>query len=256
MKIRGVKLDSLFTHAMGKNSGDGYAKEFLECFNADTVLFSESIVSFLKAPTGGKINIAAYNKYNNLNPKTLRLNTYFNCDDIIALSVNGLKKSVPVAVYKIDIGTDSVFEDGGLEIDLSHSLAKGLVSICRSEFENDNKVEFIDNVDDEEYGISEKLTLFFEKNKKIFDKFPSFFEGIKNIFSKKLRIEDILISVSAPVAFGAVLLMIGLIFYFVFVLMDRKFDAQLEAMGELKEEASGEEFKFSDLGMIFTSKMF
>ena len=63
-------------------------------------------------------------------------------------------------------------------------------------------------------------------------------------------------SVSAPVAFGTVLLMIGLIFYFVFVLMDRKFDAQLEAMGELKEEASGEEFKFSDLGMIFTSKMF
>ena len=45
-------------------------------------------------------------------------------------------------------------------------------------------------------------------------------------------------SVSAPVAFGAVLLMIGLIFYFVFVLMDRKFDAQLEAAGELKEEAS------------------
>ena len=63
-------------------------------------------------------------------------------------------------------------------------------------------------------------------------------------------------SVSAPVAFGAVLLMIGLIFYFVFVLMDRKFDAQLEAAGELKEEASEEEFKFSDLGKIFTSKMF
>ncbi|MBO5729503.1 MAG: MFS transporter, partial [Paludibacteraceae bacterium] len=36
-------------------------------------------------------------------------------------------------------------------------------------------------------------------------------------------------SVSAPVLFGAVLLMIGLIFYFVFVIMDRKFDKQLEA---------------------------
>ena len=63
-------------------------------------------------------------------------------------------------------------------------------------------------------------------------------------------------SVSAPVAFGAVLLMIGLIFYFIFVLMDRKFDKQLEAAGELTTEASEEEFKFSDLGKIFTSKMF
>ena len=63
-------------------------------------------------------------------------------------------------------------------------------------------------------------------------------------------------SVSAPVAFGAVLLMIGLIFYFVFVLMDRKFDAQLEASGELVKEESGEEFKLSDLGKIFGSKMF
>ena len=63
-------------------------------------------------------------------------------------------------------------------------------------------------------------------------------------------------SVSAPVLFGAVLLMIGLIFYSVFVVMDRKLDKQLEAAGELKEEASDEEFKFSDLGKIFTSKMF
>ena len=63
-------------------------------------------------------------------------------------------------------------------------------------------------------------------------------------------------SVSAPVAFGAVLLMIGLIFYFVFVLLDRKFDKQLEAAGELTKEANDEEFKFSDLGKIFTSKMF
>ena len=63
-------------------------------------------------------------------------------------------------------------------------------------------------------------------------------------------------SVSAPVAFGAVLLMIGLIFYFVFVLMDRTLDKQLEAAGELTQEASEEEFKFSDLGKIFTSKMF
>ena len=63
-------------------------------------------------------------------------------------------------------------------------------------------------------------------------------------------------SVSAPVAFGAILLMIGLIFYSVFVVMDTKLDKQLEAAGEVAEEASEEEFKFSDLGKIFTSKMF
>ena len=63
-------------------------------------------------------------------------------------------------------------------------------------------------------------------------------------------------SVSAPVAFGAILLMIGLIFYFVFVVMDRKLDKQLEAAGELVKEEAEEEFKLSDLGKIFTSKMF
>ncbi|MBO5805259.1 MAG: MFS transporter [Tidjanibacter sp.] len=63
-------------------------------------------------------------------------------------------------------------------------------------------------------------------------------------------------AVSAPVAFGAVLLMIGLIFYIVFSVMDRKFDGQLEAAGELTKEASEEEFKLKDLGKIFSSKMF
>ena len=63
-------------------------------------------------------------------------------------------------------------------------------------------------------------------------------------------------SVSAPVLFGAALLSIGFIFYFVFVVLDRKLDKQLEAAGELTNEASEEEFKFSDLGKIFTSKMF
>ena len=63
-------------------------------------------------------------------------------------------------------------------------------------------------------------------------------------------------SVSAPVLFGAALLSIGFIFYFVFVVLDRKLDKQLEAAGALTNEASEEEFKFSDLGKIFTSKMF
>ncbi|MBQ2797374.1 MAG: MFS transporter [Tidjanibacter sp.] len=63
-------------------------------------------------------------------------------------------------------------------------------------------------------------------------------------------------NVSAPVAFGAILLIIGLLFYSVFVIMDRKFDKQLEAAGELTTEENEEEFKFKDLGKIFSSKMF
>ena len=62
--------------------------------------------------------------------------------------------------------------------------------------------------------------------------------------------------VSAPVAFGAILLIIGLLFYSIFVIMDRKFDKQLEAAGELTAEKNEEEFKFKDLGKIFSSKMF
>ena len=62
--------------------------------------------------------------------------------------------------------------------------------------------------------------------------------------------------VSAPVLFGTLLLIIGLIFYFVFCVMDRKFDNQLKASGEMAQEASEEEFKFSDLKNIFKSKMF
>lgn len=63
-------------------------------------------------------------------------------------------------------------------------------------------------------------------------------------------------NVSAPVLFGAILLLIGLLFYSVFVLMDRKFDRQLEAAGELVKEENEEEFKLKDLGKIFSSKMF
>ena len=64
-------------------------------------------------------------------------------------------------------------------------------------------------------------------------------------------------SVVAPVGFCTVLLLIGLICYIVFSVMDTKFDKQLIAAGELSEEKSDEdEFRISDLGKIFTSKMF
>lgn len=66
-------------------------------------------------------------------------------------------------------------------------------------------------------------------------------------------------SVLAPVAFCTALLVIGLLSYTVFVFMDRKFDRQLAAAGELNSGDTGgedEEFHISDLGKIFRSKMF
>ena len=64
-------------------------------------------------------------------------------------------------------------------------------------------------------------------------------------------------SVVAPVGFCTVLLLIGLINYIVFSVMDSKFDKQLVAAGMATEEKSPEdEFHIKDLGKIFSSKMF
>ena len=63
-------------------------------------------------------------------------------------------------------------------------------------------------------------------------------------------------TVTAPVAFCTTLLLIGLINFIVFSLMDKKFDKQLIAAGELTEEGGEDEFKVSDLKQIFGSKMF
>ena len=64
-------------------------------------------------------------------------------------------------------------------------------------------------------------------------------------------------SIVAPVAFCTALLLIGLISYIVFSVMDTKFDRQLEAAGiKNVDGASDEEFHISDLGKIFSSKMF
>lgn len=61
-------------------------------------------------------------------------------------------------------------------------------------------------------------------------------------------------SVVAPIAFCTLLLVIGLINYSVFCIMDAKLDKQ---MGGSSEQASNdEEFHLSDLGNIFRSKMF
>ena len=64
-------------------------------------------------------------------------------------------------------------------------------------------------------------------------------------------------SVVAPLLFAACLLVVGLLNFLVFTVMDRKFDAQLIAIGEATTEKDPEdEFHISDLGQIFTSKMF
>lgn len=60
-------------------------------------------------------------------------------------------------------------------------------------------------------------------------------------------------TVVAPVAFCTVLLCIGLIFFLVFCVLDKKFDKQL---GEQSNGESEEEFKISDVGIILTSKTF
>lgn len=64
-------------------------------------------------------------------------------------------------------------------------------------------------------------------------------------------------SIVAPVAFCSCLLLIGLIFFLVFTVLDNKFDKQLVAAGLASDEKSPEdEFHISDLGKIFSSKMF
>ncbi len=64
-------------------------------------------------------------------------------------------------------------------------------------------------------------------------------------------------SVVAPVGFCTALLVVGLLFFLIFTFMDRKFDSQLMAAGLLTAEKSPEdEFHLSDLGKIFSSKMF
>ena len=64
-------------------------------------------------------------------------------------------------------------------------------------------------------------------------------------------------SVVASLLFAALLLVVGLLNFFVFTIMDTKFDKQLVAIGESTDMSDPEEeFHVSDLGKIFSSKMF
>lgn len=78
--------------------------------------------------------------------------------------------------------------------------------------------------------------------------------GVFAIFSISPIIADKFGTVVAPVAFCTVLLLIGLITFTVFTFMDKKLDSQLGE--DAGEEASDEEFKFSDLGKILSSRVF
>ena len=60
-------------------------------------------------------------------------------------------------------------------------------------------------------------------------------------------------TVVTPVLFCTILLVIGLLTYTVFTFMDKKLDAQ---MGVSAEEEAEEQFKVSDIGILFTSKTF
>ena len=64
-------------------------------------------------------------------------------------------------------------------------------------------------------------------------------------------------SIVAPVAFCTALLVIGLICYCVFSVMDKALDKQNAVAGDAThEDSSDEEFHISDLGKIFSSKIF
>ena len=64
-------------------------------------------------------------------------------------------------------------------------------------------------------------------------------------------------SVTAPLLFASLLLVVGLLNFFVFTIMDKTFDNQLVAIGEATAEKDPEdEFHVSDLKQILTSKMF
>jgi nitrate/nitrite transporter NarK len=76
------------------------------------------------------------------------------------------------------------------------------------------------------------------------------------MFSEKFAVDGTN-SVTAPLLFASLLLVVGLLNFFVFTIMDTKFNNQLVAIGEATAVKDPEdEFHVSDLGQIFQSKMF
>jgi MFS family permease len=66
-------------------------------------------------------------------------------------------------------------------------------------------------------------------------------------------VEKVLPSISAPIAFALVLLVIGFIAFFIYVSMDKKLEKSVASSGNVDEE---EPFKFSNIKTIVTNKGF
>ena len=79
--------------------------------------------------------------------------------------------------------------------------------------------------------------------------------GVFSVFSLSPWIAEKMGSVVVPVAFCTVLLLVGLIFFLVFCVMDRKFDKELSS-DKLAAEVSDEQFKISDIMLVFSSRIF
>ncbi len=79
--------------------------------------------------------------------------------------------------------------------------------------------------------------------------------GVFSVFSLSPWIAEKMGSVVVPVAFCTVLLLVGLIFFLVFCVMDRKFDKEL-ASDKIADDATDEQFKISDIMLIFSSRIF
>ncbi|MBR0298292.1 MAG: MFS transporter [Bacteroidales bacterium] len=81
--------------------------------------------------------------------------------------------------------------------------------------------------------------------------------GVFSIFSISPYLAEKLGGVQGPVGFCAALLLIGLINFIVFGMMDKHLDGQLKGqVAASGEETDEEEFKISDLGIIFRSRSF
>ena len=81
--------------------------------------------------------------------------------------------------------------------------------------------------------------------------------GVFAIFSISPAIAAKMGTIAAPVGFCTVLLLIGVINFIAFSVMDKKFDAQLKESGLLTDDHDPEEeFHIKDLGKIFSSQSF
>lgn len=63
-------------------------------------------------------------------------------------------------------------------------------------------------------------------------------------------------NLSTPILFGAVMLLIGFLSFFVYIVMDKKLDASTAELNNGNDAAEEDKFKFSDLGVIFKNPGF